>query len=78
MSLLLISNPPYNTTSSSTSISDDISQNSISKTYGKDVIDAKNKKSNKDKREKTAEEVENEKLYKEKIEKEYAKRERCV
>lgn len=75
MPLLPTSNPPRNITSSSTSIPDDFPQNPTSEARGKDAIDAKNKKSNKDERKKTAEEVENERLYEERIEEEYAKRE---
>lgn len=75
MPLLPTSNPPRNTTSSSTSIPDDFPQNPTSEARGKDAIDAKIKKSDKDERKKTAEEVENERLYEERIEEEYAKRE---
>lgn len=76
MLLLFTSNLPHNTTSFFTSIPDNFSQNLTSKACGKDVIDTKNKKSNKDKKKKMAEEVENERLYEKKIEKEYAKHER--
>lgn len=69
MPLLPTSNPPH--TSTSTSIPDDFPKNPTSEARGKDAIDAKNKKSN----EKAAEEVEKERLYEERIEEEYAKRE---
>lgn len=75
MPLLPTSNPPHNTSSSSTTSTSNIDafpQNPTSEARGKDAIDAKNKKSNE---KKTAEEVENERLYEERIEEEYAKRE---
>lgn len=75
MPLLPTSNPPHNTSSSSTTIPDDFPQNPTSEARGKDAIDANNKKSNKDEGKKTAQEVENERLYEERIEEEYAKRE---
>lgn len=79
MPLLPTSNPPPTPSSSThtttSSIPDDFPQNPTSEARGKDAIDAKNKKGNGEKKEKTADEIENERLYEERIEEEYAKRE---
>lgn len=85
MPLLPTSNPPPTLSSSSTHatpIPDDFPQNPTSEARGKDAIDAKNKNNNnqgnekkKEEEKKTADEVEKERLYEERIEEEYAKRE---
>lgn len=80
MPLLPTSNPPPTSSSSSTthatSIPGDFPQNPTSEARGKDAIDAKNNnQGNEKKKEKTADEVEKERLYEERIEEEYAKRE---
>lgn len=72
MPLLPTFNPPPTSSSTSTSIPDDFPQNPSSEARGKDAIDAKNKSNNE---KKTADEVEKERLYEERIEEEYAKRE---
>lgn len=72
MPLLPTFNPPPTSSSTSTSIPDDFPQNPTSEARGKDAIDAKNKSNNE---KKTADEVEKERLYEERIEEEYAKRE---
>lgn len=71
MPLLPTFNPPPTSSSTSTSIPNDFPQNPTSEARGKDAIDAKNKSNEK----KTADEVEKERLYEERIEEEYAKRE---
>lgn len=71
MPLLPTFNPPPTSSSKSTSIPDDFPQNPTSEARGKDAIDAKNNSNEK----KTVDEVEKERLYEEKIEEEYAKRE---